>query len=70
LNAALLGAQLIDELFLTIAPKLLGGLDPLTIVKGPRLASPLQLKLRSLVEVDGELFLQYGVDFPAAGDDQ
>jgi riboflavin-specific deaminase-like protein len=64
LNSALFQAQLIDEVFLTIAPKLLGGEDPLTVVRGPRFPSMLRLHLRSLVEVEGELFLRYGVIYP------
>ena len=60
LNTTLLQAQLVDEIFLTIAPKILGGEDPLTIVKGPGLGT-IHLELRSLVELDGELFLKYGV---------
>jgi riboflavin-specific deaminase-like protein len=60
LNTALLQAELVDEIFLTIAPKILGGEDPLTIVKGPGLGT-IHLELRSLVELDGELFLKYGV---------
>jgi 2,5-diamino-6-(ribosylamino)-4(3H)-pyrimidinone 5'-phosphate reductase len=64
LNSALFQAHLIDEVFLTIAPKLLGGEDPLTIVRGPRFAEMLRLQLRSLVEVDGELFLRYAVTYP------
>lgn len=64
LNSALFGARLIDEVFLTIAPKLLGGEDPLTIIRGPRFATMLGLQLRSLVEIEGELFLRYGVNYP------
>ena len=64
LNSALFREQLIDEVFLTIAPKLLGGDDPLTIIRGPRFPRMLPLELRSLVEVDGELFLRYGVSYP------
>jgi riboflavin biosynthesis pyrimidine reductase len=60
LNTALFQAGLVDELFLTIAPKLIGGPDPLTIVKGDPLGV-VPLELRSLVEVEGELFLKYGV---------
>jgi riboflavin-specific deaminase-like protein len=60
LNTALLQQGLVDEIFLTIAPKILGGEDPLTIVKGPSLGT-VHLELRSLVELDGELFLKYGV---------
>jgi riboflavin biosynthesis pyrimidine reductase len=64
LNSALFREQLIDEVFLTIAPKLLGGEDPLTIIKGPRFPAMLRLQLRSLVEIEGELFLRYGVTYP------
>jgi 2,5-diamino-6-(ribosylamino)-4(3H)-pyrimidinone 5'-phosphate reductase len=60
LNAALFQAGLVDEIFLTIAPKLLGGEDPLTIVKGSSLGT-VHLELRSLVELAGELYLKYGV---------
>jgi len=60
LNAALFEAGLVDEVFLTIAPKLIGGHDPLTIVKGTDLGV-IHLQLRSFVELDGELFLKYGV---------
>jgi riboflavin-specific deaminase-like protein len=60
LNAALFEAGLVDEVFLTIAPKLVGGQDPLTIVKGGSFGT-LVLELRSLIEVEGELFLRYGV---------
>lgn len=60
LNAALFDAGLVDEIFLTIAPKLTGGADPLTIVKGGAFAMR-HLELRSLVEVNGELFLKYGL---------
>lgn len=61
LNSALFEARLIDEVFLTIAPKLVGGEDPLTIVKGPRLRPTVQLDLKSLVELESELFLHYAV---------
>ncbi|HEY2595965.1 MAG TPA: dihydrofolate reductase family protein, partial [Chloroflexota bacterium] len=64
LNSALFEAQLIDEVFLTIAPKLLGGEDPLTILRGSPFPTMLRLQLRSLVEVEGELFLRYGVVYP------
>jgi 2,5-diamino-6-(ribosylamino)-4(3H)-pyrimidinone 5'-phosphate reductase len=60
LNTALFKANLVDEIFLTIAPKLLGGEEPLTIVKGASLGV-IHLELRSLVELVGELFLKYGV---------
>jgi riboflavin-specific deaminase-like protein len=63
LNSALFGAQLIDEVYLTLAPKVAGGEDPLTVVKGPRFDPMLRLELRSLVEHEGELFLRYAVTY-------
>jgi riboflavin-specific deaminase-like protein len=64
LNAALFEARLIDEVFLTIAPKLVAGDDPLTSVKGGSFSATLHLDLLSLVELEGELFLQYRVIYP------
>jgi riboflavin-specific deaminase-like protein len=61
LNAALFAAGLIDDVFLTIAPKLIAGEDPLTIVKGAAFADIIHLELRSVVEVESELFLRYSV---------
>jgi riboflavin-specific deaminase-like protein len=61
LNAALFAAGLIDDVFLTIAPKVIGGRDPLTIVKGDQFADAIHLELGSLVELEGELFLRYRV---------
>ena len=65
LNAALFAAALIDEIYLTLAPKLAGGLEPLTLITGPRFDPMLRLELRSLVEREGELFLRYGIIYPA-----
>jgi riboflavin-specific deaminase-like protein len=61
LNATLLPAGLVDELHLVYAPKLAGGLDPLTIVSGPGLDPVLDLELRTLHESGGYLFARYGV---------
>ena len=61
LNATLVPAGLVDELFLAIAPKLAGGPDPLTILSGPPLDPPLDLELRSLLESGGYLFARYGL---------
>jgi 5-amino-6-(5-phosphoribosylamino)uracil reductase len=63
LNSALFQEHLIDDVFMTLAPKLSGGDDPLTIVKGPRFDPMLRLELRSLVELHGELFLKYSVNY-------
>ena len=60
LNASVLPAGLVDELHLVIAPKLVGGRDPLTILRGPELAPPIDLELLSLHEAGGYLFTRYG----------
>jgi riboflavin biosynthesis pyrimidine reductase len=61
LNATLLPAGLVDELHLVIAPKLVGGRDPLTILAGPPLEPPIDLALISLHESGGYLFARYAV---------
>jgi riboflavin-specific deaminase-like protein len=65
LNAHLLAAGLVDELFLTLAPKLAGaeaaGGEALGIVAGPALEAPIELELLGVLESGSELFLRYGV---------
>jgi riboflavin biosynthesis pyrimidine reductase len=56
----LLRAGLVDELHLVLAPKLAAGADPLTIVAGAALDPALDLRLLSLHESGGYLFLRYG----------
>ena len=58
LNGALTGAGVLDELCLTLAPRLVAG-DAKRIITGPPLAPPPELTLRSLCEEDGYLFLRY-----------
>jgi len=70
LNATLLPGGLVDELHLVIAPKLVGGRDPLTILDGPELVVPLELELRSLHEAGGYLFARYGIGPDRAAADQ
>ena len=66
LNAQLLEAGLVDELFLSLAPTLAGG-DPaaggeaLRIVAGTELSPPLELELLSALESESHLFLRYAV---------
>ncbi len=60
LNQALLAEGLVDELFLTVAARLVGGHDPLTIVSGDALELP-PLHVQSVFERDSELFLRYRV---------
>jgi riboflavin biosynthesis pyrimidine reductase len=57
---ALVQAGLVDELHLVIAPKLVAGPDPLTIVSGAALDPPLDTRLLTVHESGGYLFLRYG----------
>jgi riboflavin biosynthesis pyrimidine reductase len=57
LHGSLQAAGLVDELFLTIAPKLSGGEGP-RIVEG-ELPDIAELELTWLLEEDGELFARY-----------
>jgi riboflavin-specific deaminase-like protein len=65
LNAELLQAGVVDELFLSLAPKLTGGEDvtgeALRIVAGATFAQPLELELLGVLENESHLFLRYGV---------
>jgi riboflavin biosynthesis pyrimidine reductase len=64
LNAQLLAGGLVDELFLSLAPKLAGGAPPahaLRIVTGEDLDPPVELELLWVLESESNLFLRYGV---------
>jgi riboflavin-specific deaminase-like protein len=61
LNSHLLVAGLVDELFLTLNPKLVGGAAALTIVAGRDLVEPAELRLVSVAEGDRDLFTRWGV---------
>jgi riboflavin biosynthesis pyrimidine reductase len=68
LGAQLLAEGLLDELFLSISPKLTGG-DPATgralrILAGTELSPPPVLELLGVLESDSHLFLRYGVGAP------
>jgi riboflavin biosynthesis pyrimidine reductase len=58
LHGALQAAGLVDELFLTIAPKLVGG-DAPRIIEGDVLPETADLGLAWLLEHEGELFARY-----------
>jgi len=58
LHAQLQAAGLVDELFLTLAPKLNGGEAPPSLIEG-ELSSVVELELAWLLEQDGELFSRY-----------
>jgi riboflavin biosynthesis pyrimidine reductase len=59
LFSALVRAQAVDELFLTVAPKLAGGGTGLTITVGEELPDPAELALEWVLERGGSLFLRY-----------
>jgi riboflavin-specific deaminase-like protein len=61
LNSYLLAAGLVDELFLTLNPKLAGGAAALTIVAGKELVEPAELVLASVAEGDGDLFTRWRI---------
>ncbi|MFI4991385.1 MAG: RibD family protein [Solirubrobacterales bacterium] len=65
LNAQLLLAGLVDELFLSLAPKLAGGEDgtgeALRILAGASFAAPVELELLGALENESHLFLRYAV---------
>ena len=58
LNHGLLREHLVDELFLSLSPKLAAG-EALTVVTGPALRPPAELELVSAFENEGHLFLRY-----------
>jgi riboflavin-specific deaminase-like protein len=64
LNSHLLAAGLVDELFLTLNPKLAGGAAALTIVAGRELVEPAELELVSVAEGAGDLFTRWRVQKP------
>ena len=62
LNGSLLAAGLVDEIHLTICPKIFGGLSAPTIADGPladQLIDAKQFKLKSMTPKDNEVFLVY-----------
>jgi riboflavin-specific deaminase-like protein len=61
LNSFLFAAGLVDELFLTMNPKIVGGAAALTIVAGRELVEPTELDLVSVAEAEGELYTRWRV---------
>lgn len=59
LNSTLFAHGLVDELFLTIAPTVAGPGESLTIVEGIALTDPVPLRLLSVHEAEGHLFLRF-----------
>jgi riboflavin-specific deaminase-like protein len=58
---ALLRERMVDELFLTVAPKLTGGGHGPTISSGPELPEPAALRLEWVLERNGSLYLRYAL---------
>ena len=54
----LLGDGLVDELFLTLSPELVGG-EERRLIPGPPLRPVIELSLQWVLQADGELFLRY-----------
>jgi riboflavin-specific deaminase-like protein len=67
LNSFLFAAGLVDELFLTMNPKVVGGAAALTIVAGRELVEPVELDLVSVAEANGELFTRWRLAQAAGG---
>jgi riboflavin biosynthesis pyrimidine reductase len=61
LLGALLRANLVDQLFLTLAPTLTGGASGPTVVSGPPLEAPASARLIGALEQSGTLFLRYAL---------
>jgi riboflavin biosynthesis pyrimidine reductase len=64
LNAQLLAGGLVDELFLSLSPKLVSGeqtSEALRILSGPELEPPVALELVGALEHESHLFLRYRV---------
>lgn len=59
LAAQLIAARLVDELFLSLAPKLAGGEEHLRILAGSEMDPPTQMRLLALYEHESSLFLRY-----------
>jgi riboflavin-specific deaminase-like protein len=64
LNASLFEAGLVDELYFTLAPKLAGGDNPLTLVQGG-VFDIVQLELHDVEQHGSELLLRYSVAPPS-----
>lgn len=69
-NGAFVAAGLVDELFWTLAPTLVGGGERLTMLGGPPLDQPARMALVSAYLHDDEWFLRYRMlpAVPVAGE--
>ncbi len=70
LNYAMLSKNFGDEIFWTLAPKIVGGSENPTLVSGSGLGFPiekiLKLGLISIYEKNSELFMRYRLEYQAA----
>jgi len=64
--AAMLDAELVDELFLSLSPLLVGGDEP-SLLEGTSLGRPQPLRLVSVLEGESFLYLRYGIRPGAEG---
>jgi riboflavin-specific deaminase-like protein len=64
LNSHLLAADLVDELFLTLSPKLVGGPAAITIVAGRELVEPADLELVWTLKGGESMFTRWRVRHP------
>lgn len=64
LNRALLQADLVDEIFLTVAPKILAGLESAILSGGHEAPEQRDLTLLSVHSAGDEIFLRYRVQRP------
>ena len=62
----LIGAGVVDELFLTVSPVLVGGEGP-RILHAPAYDQPIDLRLLDVLGADDEVFLRYRVGGSVAG---
>lgn len=61
LNRSLIADDALDELFLSVAPKLTAEAEALPLISGPALAEPLELELEWVLEAASALYLRYAV---------
>lgn len=61
ITAALLREGVLDELFLTLAPRLTGGGSGPGVLAGPELSEPAGARLAGALEREGSLFLRYQI---------
>jgi riboflavin-specific deaminase-like protein len=61
LNSHLLAAGLVDELFLCLSAKLVGGAGALTIVAGRPLVEPAPVRMTWACEGDGDVFFRWRI---------